>query len=149
MSFFRKQDDIYIIIIITSFQFIIGLLSLRILLWFIFGKEKVSIENDQLILSKKGTFWIRKEKHIPLKEIKKISISKNFFEANSPSESVGEFSRKNHIFKIQNTGRIEIILSNFNSFRFLDNVDFDVANFIIEKINIARNITLATGSGTS
>lgn len=112
---------------------IIGILSLRMLLWFIRGKEIISVINDSLIISKNGTFWISKEKRFSLNEIKKIIINKNFYEMNSPSELVGIFSRMTYIFKIQNTGRIKIILEH-NSYRFLDNIEIDDAQKIIERI---------------
>ena len=139
MTYIRKINDFDIILIISSIQFIIGLLSLRMLLWFIRGTEKVKIENDQLIIIKQGTFWIKNEIYFPLDKIKKINISKNFYEQNSPSELVQLFSRQMYIFKFQNKGRIKIINSDFSSYSFLDNIEFTEAEIIIKKIKTSCN----------
>lgn len=134
MKLITKLNDFNIILVFTSIQFMLGLLSLRMLLWFILGTEKVKIENDQLIIIKQGTFWIKNEIYFPLDKIKKINISKNFYEQNSPSELVQLFSRRMYIFKFQNKGRIKIINSDFSSYSFLDNIEFTEAEIIIKKI---------------
>jgi hypothetical protein len=137
-SDFRNHDQ-FVILLTSIIPTFIGILSLRILLWFIKGKEKVSVNNKYLIISKTGTFWITKEKRYELEKIKEIVVNKNFYEENSPSELVGAFSRWMYIFKIQNIGRIKLILSEYNSFKFLDNIEIYEAEEIIEKIKMAGN----------
>lgn len=148
LSFFRTHD-VFIILLLSIIPTFIGILSLRVLLWFIKGKEKVSVQNKYLTISKTGTFWIVREKRFELDSIKKIVANKNFYEENSPSEMVGQFSRMNYIFKIQNTGRIKLILSGYNSFKFLDNIEIFDAEKIIKKIKVAGNSTCATTGETS
>ena len=138
---FRAPDEIPIILGISAFLFGLGLLSLRMLLWFINGKEVVQINDGHLIITKTGTFWLKKERQFALIEIKSFALNLNFFETNSPSDLVGKFSRRSYIFRIQNTGRIELILADFRSYRFLDNIDFDEATTLIEQLKIRANIT--------
>jgi hypothetical protein len=131
MSIFKRL--IIAEIIAVSIMFFFGILSVRILLWLILGKETLLIENNKLIILKSGTFWIKKKKEFPLNLIRKVSLRKTFYEENSPSETVHFFSRQMYIFKIQNTGRIEFILSNYSSFRCLDNLElFEAAAHIKE-----------------
>ncbi|MGG9963183.1 hypothetical protein [Ferruginibacter sp. SUN106] len=39
--------------------FLIGLLCFRQFLWFVFGKQELTIQNGQLTLQKKGTFFVK------------------------------------------------------------------------------------------
>lgn len=129
-----------ILLLIPIIPMMIGILSLRMLLWFFRGKESISIINGKLIIAKTGTFWLTKEKQFSLDTIINIVINKNFYEENSPSGLIGQFSRLTYIFKIQNTGRIKLILSANNSYRILDNIEIDEAKEIIEKIKTVGNI---------
>lgn len=149
LSFIIAAVNLYAIIQTSSKLFLllipivplmIGILSVRMLLWFIRGKESISIINGNLIIAKTGTFWITKKKQFSLDSIINIVINKNFYEENSPSESVGQFSRMSYILKIQNTGRIKLILSAHNSYRILDNIEIDEAKEIIKKIKAVGNI---------
>lgn len=141
LSCFRAQNDIVFILCFSTFLFLLGILSLRILIWFINGKEEVCIKDDNLVITKTGTFWIKTEKRFPLKDIKNILLVKNLYEVNSHSELVGSFSRQMYIFKIQNIGRIKLILTGTKSYRFLDNVNIIEAKKIIEKIKTVGNIS--------
>jgi hypothetical protein len=135
-----QTGDKLILLLTPIIPLMIGILSLRMLLWFLRGKESISIIDGKLIITKTGTFWITNEKQFPLDTITKIVINKNFYEENNPSELVGQFSRLSYIFKIQNTGRIKLILSANNSYRILDNIEIDEAKKIIEKIKTVGNI---------
>lgn len=135
---FKNTDSLLPVFMILL---MVGILSLRMFLWFIKGKESVIINNNCLQIKRSGTFWIKNEKRFLLNEIKNLTITKNFYEENSPSELVGIFSRQMYIFKIQNTGRVKIVFENYNTYRFLDNLDIDQAQEIIEKIKTVGNIT--------
>ncbi len=127
----------------VTILFFIGILSLRILLWLIFGKETLLIENNKLTVLKSGTFWIKKKKEFPLNLIRKVSLRKTFYEENSPSETVHFFSRQMYIFKIQNTGRIEFIFTDYSSFRCLDNLDlYDAIEHLKEIETVINNTEL-------
>ena len=116
-------------------QFFIGVLCLRMILWFIRGKETLILENNQLWILKSGTFWIKRKKVVDLKNIKEIVVNRSFIEENSPSTFVHDFSRQSYIFRIQNTGRIKIIDKESNEFKFMDNLDTDnEAIQVIERI---------------
>lgn len=133
-------DTALLLLPVFVFQFMLGILCLRMILWFSRGKESVWVTNEQLILKKTGTFWIKKQKTFDWKDVKKITLQKNFYEENSPSELVHHFSRKMYIFRIQNTGRIKVVYNGFNTYRFLDNIGTDEAPYIIEKLQKARDI---------
>ena len=109
-------------------------------LWFIRGKESIIVKNNQLIIEKSGTFWIKKQVKFNLKDVKNIVLNKTFYEENSPSKLVQDFSRQSYIFRIQNTGRIKLIHEGFKSFKFLDNISPAKAAEIIKKIKNAGNI---------
>jgi hypothetical protein len=121
-------------------QFIIGVLCLRMVLWFIKGKESIIVRDNQIWINKSGTFWIKRQKKFDLNEVKNIVLNKSFIEENSPSTHVHDFSRQNYIFRIQNTGRIKVIYKGYNSFNFLDNISPAEALEIIDKIKNAGNI---------
>lgn len=108
-------------------QFMIGILSLRMILWFLKGKEVIVFEKDSMIYIQTGTFWIKRKRVFQYSEIKKIELNLNLIEANSSSEMVNDFSRQRFIFKIQNTGRIRLIYTGFNAFKLLDNLSIEQA----------------------
>lgn len=118
-------------------QFIVGILCLRMILWFIRGKESIHVIDDKLLIKKSGTFWIKKQQMFDLKNMKKVALNMNMYEEQSPSNLVHDFSRQTFILKIQNTGRINLIYSGFNSSKFLDNITPNEALLIIDKIKNA------------
>lgn len=120
---------------------IIGVLCLRMILWFIKGKESISIDNNKLFVKKSGTFWIKKQKIFDLNDVKNLSLNESFYEKNSPSRFVQEFSRQSYIFRIQNTGRIRLLYNEHKSFKFLDNIDHAKAHEIIKEIKNVGNIS--------
>jgi hypothetical protein len=113
---------------------VLGLYSIRMILWFIQGKEIVSIVNEELIICKKGSFLITKEKRIPLDSIKKIEYYEGFYEQQNRYEMGRFISRQAYIFKIQNTGRLKLHLVDSKTYRFLDNINEEQATEIIKKI---------------
>lgn len=121
-------------------QFLVGVLCLRMVLWFIKGKESIIVRDNQIWINKSGTFWIKRQKTFNLLEVKNIVLNKSFIEENSPSTNVHDFSRQTYIFRIQNTGRIKVIYRGYNSFKFLDNISPIEALEIIDRIKKAGNI---------
>lgn len=116
-------------------QFFIWVLCLRMILWFIRGKETVTLENNQIWILKSGTFWINRKKVVDLQNIKEIVVNRSFIEENSPSTIVHDFSRQSFIFRIQNTGRITIIDKESNDYKFMDNLDTEYEGLqVIEKL---------------
>lgn len=120
-------------------QFMIGILSLRMILWFLKGKEVIVFEKDSMIYTQTGTFWIKRKRVFQYSEIKKIELNLNLIESNSSSEMVNDFSRQRFIFKIQNTGRIRLIYTGFNAFKLLDNLSMEQAKLLIEQMNTLPN----------
>ena len=114
----------------------ISLLSFRIMLWFVIGKETVLMDKKELVILKKGTFFLRNEKRIPLNELTSITSHGNFLDRNSPSQLVGHFSRQMYMFRIQNVGRIRAQTKKGESFRFLDNISLEKAEELISIIHI-------------
>jgi len=113
---------------------LLGLLTLRMTLWFLNGEESLHLENEELIIRRKGTFWIRKERRIPLSDIKVLGLKRTMIEVNSPSISTHQFSRKKmYILKIQNTGRVLIITKKNKHYKCLDALNLDEAHEIIQK----------------
>jgi hypothetical protein len=132
----RKSTDLSssgFLMVIPIILFIV-LFSLRILLWFILGKETVFITDGELIVRKKGTFLIKREKRIPLQNIQSVVSFGNFEERYSPSKLVGRFSRQMYIFRIQNVGRIRIQMTNGRTFCCLDNISLEKAKEIADQI---------------
>jgi hypothetical protein len=119
-------------------QIFIGVLCLRMILWFIKGKETVILENNQLLIMKFGTFWIKRKKVVDLQNIKEIVVNRSFIEENSPSTLVHDFSRQTYIFSIQNTGRIKIIDNESNEYKFMDNLDTE--NEALQVIERIKNV---------
>lgn len=112
----------------------LGLLTLRMTLWFLIGEESLHLENEELIIRRKGTFWIRKERRIPLLDIKVVGLRKTMIQVNSPSTTVHFFARHvMYILKIQNTGRVLIITKKNKHYKCLDALNLDEAQEIIQK----------------
>jgi hypothetical protein len=134
-STLENSDNLLYLFPVFIIQFSIGILSLRMILWFVRGKETVILEDNQLWILKSGTFWIKRKKVIDLQNIKKITINRSFIEENSPSTLVHDFSRQSYIFSIQNTGRIKIIDKESREYKFMDNIDTEYeALQVIEKL---------------
>lgn len=127
----KNPKELLTVLPVALLQFFIGLLCLRMVLWFARGKEWVELRDNQLHFKKSGTFWLRKERIFEIDKIKKIALNKTFIEANSPSQAVHDFSRNTYIFRIQNTGRIKVVYEGFSAFYFLDNLEiFEVEEFV-------------------
>ena len=134
-STLENSDNLLYLFPVFIIKFSIGILSLRMILWFVRGKETVILEDNQLWILKSGTFWIKRKKVIDLQNIKKITINRSFIEENSPSTLVHDFSRQSYIFSIQNTGRIKIIDKESREYKFMDNIDTEYeALQVIEKL---------------
>jgi hypothetical protein len=101
-------------------------------------KETVILENNQLLIMKFGTFWIKRKKVVDLQNIKEIVVNRSFIEQNSPSTLVHDFSRQTYIFSIQNTGRIKIIDNETNEYKFMDNLDTE--NEALQVIERIKNV---------
>lgn len=129
------SKDLQYLFPVFIIQFSIGILCIRMILWFIRGKETIMLVDNQLWILKSGTFWIKRKKVVDLQNIKKIVLNRSFIEENSPSTLVHDFSRQSYIFSIQNTGRIKIIDKESNEYKFMDNLDTEYeALQVIEKI---------------
>ncbi len=134
-STLENSDKLLYLFPVFIIQFSIGILSLRMILWFIRGKETVMLVDNQLWILKSGTFWIKRKKVFDLQNIKDIKANRSFIEENSPSTHVHDFSRQSYIFSIQNTGRIKIIDKESREYKFMDNIDTEYeALQVIEKI---------------
>ncbi len=134
-STLENSDYLLYLFPVFIIQFTFGILSLRMILWFIRGKETVILEDNKLWILKSGTFWIKRIKVVDLQNIKEIKANRSFIEENNPSTLVHEFSRQSYIFRIQNTGRIKIIDKESNEYKFMDNLDTEYeALQVIEKI---------------
>lgn len=140
MTIANDSNNSLILLPVFIIQFIIGVLCLRMVLWFIKGKESIYVRDNQIWLNKSGTFWIKRQKKFDLNDVKNIVLNRSFIEENSPSTYVHDFSRQYFIFRIQNTGRIKVIYKGYNSFKFLDNISPTEALVIIDKIKNAHNI---------
>jgi hypothetical protein len=136
----NDSDNSLILLPVFIIQFIIGVLCLRMVMWFIKGKESIIVRDNQIWINKSGTFWIKRHKTFNLNEVKNIVLNKSFIEENSPSTHVHDFSQQTFIFRIQNTGRIKVIYKGYNSFNFLDNISPAEALEIIDRIKNAVNI---------
>ena len=117
---------------------IIGIFGFRLLLWLTFGKEKIYVQDNKLICEKTGTFFI-KTKKIELNNILKFNICYTFIEEEQGFEGfkglVTLFSYKMPIYKIQNVGRIKIILKENKTFRILNVQSVEEGIILIEKLN--------------
>lgn len=136
----NESNSLLILLPVFIIQFIIGVLCLRMVMWFIKGKESIIVRDNQIWINKSGTFWIKRLKTFNLNEVKNIVLNKSFIEENSPSTHVHDFSQQTFIFRIQNTGRIKVIYKGYNSFNFLDNISPAEALEIIDRIKNAGNI---------
>lgn len=133
-SILRDIDIAIILIPVFILQFTIGLLCLRMILWFIYGKETIIMSDNYLYIEKSGTFWINNVVKVNINDLKDIVLNKTLNEKYSPSKLVRKLTRHSYIFKIQNIGRIKLIYNTSKSFKFLDNVDHDKALDVIQKI---------------
>lgn len=134
-STLENSDNLLYLFPVFIIQFSIGILSLRMILWFIRGKETVMLVDNQLWILKSGTFWIKRKKVFDLQNIKEIKANRSIIEENSPSTLVHDFSRQSYIFSIQNTGRIKIIDKESREYKFMDNMDTEYeALQVIEKL---------------
>lgn len=117
---------------------VIGTLGIRLFLWLACGKEKVYLSNHKLICEKTGTFFI-KTKEINVNDILKINICYSFIEEQQGFDGfkglVTEFSYQMPRFKIQNTGRIELVLKDHKTFRMLNGLSVAEGKELIDKIN--------------
>lgn len=130
----KNPTELLTVLPVALLQFFIGLLCLRMVLWFSRGKEWVELRDNQLHFKKSGTFWLRKERIFEIDKIKNITLNRTFIEANSPSQAVHDFSRNTYIFRIQNTGRIKVVYEGFSAFYFLDNLEIFEAEELLRKI---------------
>lgn len=137
-TIYNQPKEALILLPVFLTQIIIGILCLRMILWFSKGLESVVIHENQLLVLKSGTFWIKTKAVFQLSDIKAIVLNNTIFESNSPSKAVSDFSRQIYIFKIQNTGRVKLIYGGGNSYRCLDNISPKQAIAVIEKI---KNLT--------
>jgi hypothetical protein len=116
---------------------LIGIFGLRLLLWILFGKEKIVMTKMDLLVIKKGSFYLPLTR-ISLKEIESIKIDYSFIERENGFKGfkglVTEMSYKMPYLKILNYGRIAI---NFNSkqYRILNGLSVEEGLEVIEEIN--------------
>ena len=134
-----QQDEISIF---NTFFFIlillsIGLWTLRMVLWFIFGEESVHLEERSIIIRRKGTFLIKREKRIPIGKIKAVGLNKTFYELHSPSTLVHSFQRQGYIFGIQNKGRVIFVYGANRTYKCLDALHLNEAPTVIQKFKQA------------
>lgn len=120
-TFLKNKEEALVILPAFAVQLIIGLLCLRMILWFIQGEEGIYLEGKEWHFTKTGTFGITRLRVIPIQDVKKIELHKTFFEEMTPSDLVSNFRRKAYLFKIQNTGRIKLTTHQNKTFKFLDN----------------------------
>ncbi len=113
---------------------ILCLWFLRMVLWFILGKESVHIENDSIIIRKTGTFLITKEKSIPIGDLEAVRLNKTNTELYSSSSTVHALSRQNYILRIQNKGRVLFVYGKNKTFKCLDALSLVEASEVIQKI---------------
>ena len=123
----------------------LGLWTLRMTLWFLIGEESLHLENEELIIRRKGTFWIRKERRIPLLDIKVVGLRKTMIQVNSPSTTVHFFARHvMYIFFRENwwvdiDGLFTSIIVLFSPSTFISDKGI-LRSFLIQKVPFLRMI---------
>lgn len=122
---------------------LIGIFGFRLLLWILFGKEKIVMTKTELLVMKKGTFYLPLTR-ISLKEIESIKIDYSFIEGENGFKGfkgrVTEMSYKMPYLKILNHGRIVI---NFNGkqYSILSGLSVEEGKEVIEEINKLRTVS--------
>lgn len=137
LAIFSKEFSLPLLPVLIV-QFLIALLSLRMLLWMIFGKETVRVTETSLVIERTGTFFLS-NKEIPLSHIRKFKLYKNRYEEELGEEgfrgAVTSFRGQFPIFKIRNVGRIIVLDKNFNEYRMLNGLMVEEGEFFIEKLS--------------
>lgn len=136
VSIFIEFQDV--ISAIASFILIlVSIQGLRLFLWLIFGREKITLSNNELLLIKTGSFLLPIIR-IPLDKIESFNLTYSYIEQEQGFEGfkglVTQMSYKMPHLKILNKGRIGIKYDN-KQYRILNGLSVQEGKVIIRELN--------------
>ena len=129
--------EIFIAFIFISIFIFIGIISLRKLLWLLFGFEIITIKNGKMTIKKTGTFWtINRE--FKLKYIKNVrsKYANDYLLSFSSKKYVKHYIdmlELQKIFLYFTVGEIEFDYKR-KRYRLFNDLDIEERSFLIEKI---------------
>lgn len=116
---------------------LIGVHGLRLLLWLLFGEEKIEVNDKELLIIKTGSFYLPQIR-IPLNKIESFNLSYSYIEQEQGFDGfkglVTNMSYKRPYFKILDIGRIVIKYDN-KEYRTLNGLAVHEGKVIIRKLN--------------
>jgi len=129
--------EIFISFIFIIIFVIIGLISLRKLLWLLFGFEIMTIKNGKMTINKTGTFWVKK-REFQLRGIKNIrsKYANDYLLLFSSKKYVKHYidmMEMQRIFLYFTVGEIEFDYKR-KRYRLFNDLDIEERVFLIEKI---------------
>lgn len=123
--------------IICVILVLIGVHGLRLLLWLLFGEEKIIITDNELLLIKTGSFFLPLIR-IPLNKIESFNLTYSYIEQEQGFDGfkglVTKMSYKKPYINILNKGRIGIKYDN-KEYRILHGLNVHEGKVIIRKLN--------------